>query len=180
MKTIVPRGDAIKMFSVSVLNKLVKSRNYQQIVRYAKFGPKNRDEREAAVEAERFKTIRNSVLSVLKKRQFLSAPEWKTLQLELQKKDPQFKNAFALNQKLFRVILSLRPPHDSMQNAKALIEAFELKKDLSLNRIFIELYAKKASEQKLSTEEEQELIKLLVANLLKNYSVKFKSLIFNK
>lgn len=162
MKTIEPRVFIAKMFAALTINKLVKTRNFQQIFRYAKFGPKSREEREAEAEAERIKMIRNSITSMLQRRQFLSVPEWKSLHLELQKLSPNFKNPSYLNRKIFNVLQNLRPPNDSMKNAQTLIEAFGIKYDLSLKRILIQLYAKKASEQKLNDKEEQELIELLV------------------
>lgn len=150
------------MFSISVINKLTKFRSFQPIIRNAKFGPKNKEERLAAVDAERVKKIQNSLTSLLQRRQFLSVAEWKKLHTELLKQDVFFKNSNYLNRKIFDVILNLRPPNDSMKNAKTLIEAFALEDDVGLKRTLIQLYSKKASEQGLTDEEEQKLIELFV------------------
>lgn len=163
MRTIEPRVFIAKMFPALTINKLVITRNFQQIFRYAKFGPKSMEERRAEAEAERIKIIENSITSALQRRQFLTVPEWKSLHLELQKKTPHFKNQSYLNRKILNVLQNLRPPNDSMKNARTLIEAFGIKYDLSLKRILIQLYAKKASEQRLNDKEEQELIELLVS-----------------
>lgn len=150
------------MFSISVINKLTKFRSFQPIIRNAKFGPKNKEERHAAVEAERVKKIRNSLTSLLQRRPFLSVAEWKKLHTDLVAQDVVFKSSNYLKSKIFSVILNLRPPNDSMKNAKTLIEAFELEDDLPLKRTLIQLYSKKSSEQGLTDEEEQKLIELFV------------------
>lgn len=150
------------MFSISVINKLTKFRSFQPIIRSAKFGPKNKEERYAAVDAERVKKIRNSLIALLQSRPFLSVAEWKKLHTELVKQDVHFKSPNYLKNKIFGVILNLRLPNDSMENAKTLIEAFGLEDDLVLKRTLIQLYSKKASEQGLTDEEEQKLIELFV------------------
>lgn len=147
------------MFATPATNFLCL-RPFHQIIRYAKFGPKNREERLAVVHANRRKIIEDSLFSVLKKRKNLSVQEWKALQTELEIKEPTFKSSKVLKSAIFNVLMSLRPPNDSMANAKTLFEAFGLTNDIGLKQNYIQLYAKRAAEQQLTDEEEKELIEL--------------------
>lgn len=87
--------------------------------------------------------------------------EWKSIVTELQK-NADFKSKSSIKPIMFAVLLSLHPPNDSLQNAKNFIESFNLEYDLGIKRLIIQLYAKKATKEKLTETEEHELLELLV------------------
>lgn len=129
---------------------------------YSKFTKlKSNEEREAELKQQRFNSVRTTITSALKSRKSMPVSEWKEILTELQK-NPVFKTDRTIKTIMFDVLMSLRRPNDSMQNAKNFIESFNLTYDLSVKRAIIQLYAKKASEEKLSETEEQELIELSV------------------
>lgn len=152
------------MFKISSI-KLVRPIWFQQVFRYAKFVQKSKDDIKAELETKRFDLVRNAITSVLKRKKFLSVKEWKSLTAEMQS-EPHLRTVPNLNRVIFAVLLRLRPPNDSLQNAKNFIAASNIDHDLNTKRTFVELYAKKASEDKLTAEEEKHLIQMLVTNIL--------------
>lgn len=134
---------------------------FQQVCFYAKFVQKTKEELREEVEKKKLSFVRNTITSALKQRKCLSVPEWKTLGGELQK-NIHFKSPNCAKRYVFDILLSLRPPNDSMQTAKNYIEAFDLPYDLNIKRNIIQLYAKKASEERLTDKEENELNDMLV------------------
>lgn len=156
---------SVEMFGISPrLNYFVRLRPIQQAFGYAKIKPKNRDEREAEYREKQINFIRSQITSALERRKSLSTTDWKSVVTELQK-DGNFKDSTKLNRYVFAAVLSLKPPHDSMQNARNFIEAFDIQYDLFIKRFIIQLYAKKASEAELSSKEEEEVIELYVWNI---------------
>lgn len=136
------------------------------VLTYSKFAKlKSNEEREAELRQQRFNFVRTTITSTLKNRKCMPVSEWKECITELQK-NPVFKDERIIKIIIFDVLMSLRRPNDSMQNAKNVIESLNLKYDLGVKRTIIQLYAKKASEGKLSETEEKELIELLVGFFL--------------
>lgn len=152
------------MFTKSAL-KFVRPTRFQSVFCFAKYVQKSKEEIQTELETKRFNLVRNSITSALKNKQFLSVPEWKTLATEM-KTENHLRTIKNLDRTIFSALLSLRPPNDSLQNARHFIEASNISHDLSTKRIFIELYAKKASETKLTDEEEKDLIQMLVSNII--------------
>lgn len=149
------------MFSV-LTKKIPTFIRLQQVFRYAKFDRKSKAELQEDLENTRFKTVQDSLTSALKRKKCLSVPEWKSLTSEWSKNYLlSDRNAF-LNRLVFAALLTLRPPIDSLLNARNFIEASNLSYDLNVKRSIVELYAKKSSEDKLSDEEEKDLIEMLV------------------
>lgn len=169
----------VRMFIIPSI-KLVRPIGFQQVFYYAKFVQKSREELKAELESKRFNLVRNAITSVLKRRKYLSVTEWKSLGTELQAEN-HLRTVPNLNRVVFAALLSLRPPNDSLQNARHFIEATNIDQDLNVKRTFIELYAKKESEDKLTAEEEKDLIQMLVSNISKTYKfgkLNFKSLFY--
>ncbi|XP_055303152.1 mitochondrial ribonuclease P catalytic subunit-like [Sitodiplosis mosellana] len=148
------------MFTISTnIKHFVRLRPMQPaIFSYSKFAKlKSNDERAAELQKQRYNVVHTAITSALKKQKCLPASEWKLIVTELQK-NPEFRNENTLNKLVFTVLLSLRP-NDSLQNARTFIESFGLKyEDLGIRRFIIQLYAKKASVEKLTEAEEQQLI----------------------
>lgn len=154
----------VKMFTILArLNHSVRFRPHQQVLGYAKFKIKNKEERAAEIYEKKFNFMRSTITSALQRRTSLTVTDWKSIVTDLQK-HPDYKNPRVLNDYVFDAVLSLKPPHDSLQNANTFIEAFGIQYDLYIKQKFIQLLAKKGSEVQLSIEEENELIELYVWN----------------
>lgn len=139
----------------------MKSIRFQQVFHFAKYVRKSKEELREELEKKRFDIVQSSIASVLKRRKCLSVSEWKKLVPELNS-NQKLQSPTLVTRLVFAALLKLRPPNDSLQNARHFIEANDLKYDLALKRRIIELYAKKAAEDKLTDEEENELIQMLV------------------
>lgn len=133
-----------------------------QIFRYAKFVRKSKEELREELESSRFKIVKDSLTSAMKQKKCLSVSEWKSLTAQLNKNSLLVDQQKCMNRLVFAVLLTLRPPYDSLLNARNFIEASNLNYDLSVKRSIVELFAKKHAEDKLTDEEEKELIELLV------------------
>lgn len=157
------------MFSVFT-KKIPAFIRLQQVSRYAKFVRKSKEELREELENSRFKIVKDSITSALKQKTCLSVPEWKALTTQLKGETVLATNTSHIDRLVFAVLLSLRSPCDSMKNARNFIEACNLNYNLNVKRTIVELYAKKQAEDKLSGDEEKELIELLV---LKNSLLKF-------
>lgn len=129
--------------------------------RYAKFVQKSKEELREELESSRFKIVKDSITTALKQNKCLSVPEWKSLTAQLNKHHLLALRHGVLNQLVFTVLLALPPPNDSVSNARNFVEASNLSYDLNVKRRFVELYAKKHAEDKLTEEEEKEIIELL-------------------
>ncbi|XP_031624091.1 mitochondrial ribonuclease P catalytic subunit-like [Contarinia nasturtii] len=135
------------------------SKSFQQVFNYAKYAKQSTCERKAKLEKQQFNLVRGCITSALKDRPSLSVSEFKTIGAELYSKCNEFKH-ISFHYHVFSVLFTLRPPNDSLENAKNFIEAFDIKNNSRLKKIFIQLYTKKASEFKLTEKEEQELIRI--------------------
>lgn len=133
-----------------------------QVFRYAKFVQKSKEELREELDNTRFKIVRDSITSAMKQKKCLSVPEWKSLTAQLKKHHLLSLRGGVFNQLVFSVLLSLPPPNDSVSNARSFVKAANLTFDLNVKRRFIELYAKKHAEVKLTEEEEKEIIEMLV------------------
>lgn len=149
------------MFSV-VNKKFPTFIRLPQVFRYAKFVQKSKEELREELASSRFKIVKDSVDSALKKNKCLSVPEWKAITAQLKKHHLLALQQGVLNQLIFTVLLALPPPNDSVSNARNFVEASNLTYDLNVKRRFVELYAKKHAEDKLTEEEEREIIELFV------------------
>lgn len=133
---------------------------FHQIVRHAKFVQKSREVLREELETKRFKIVKDALTSGMKQKKCLSVSEWKEVITQLKKNTVLICRSKDIDRLVFTVLLSLRPPHDSMLNARNFIEANNLSYDFNVKRSIIELYAKKHAEDRLSDEEEKELIAL--------------------
>lgn len=149
------------MFSV-FSKKIPISIRLQQVFRYAKFVQKSKEELREELESSRFKIVKDSITTAMKHNKCLSVPEWKSLTAQFNKNHLLAYNNDHVNQLVFAALLALPPPNDALSNARNFIEALNLSYDLNVKRRFVELYAKKHAEDKLSAEEEKELVELLV------------------
>lgn len=149
------------MFSV-VNKKFPTFIRLPQVFRYAKFVQKSKEELREELASSRFKIVKDSVESALKQNKCLSVPEWKSITAQLKKHHLLALQEGVLNQLIFTVLLALPPPNDSVSNARNFVEASNLTYDLNVKRRFVELYAKKHAEDKLTEEEEREIIELFV------------------
>ncbi|XP_031628172.1 mitochondrial ribonuclease P catalytic subunit-like [Contarinia nasturtii] len=131
------------------------SKPFQQVSNYAKIFKLliSKEERAAKLQKERFELVRTCITSALKNRRSLSVSEFRTIESEMRS-----KSYHRIRDHIFDVFFTLRPPNDSMENARNFIEAFDIKDDLNITSKLIRLYAKKASESQLTEKEEQELI----------------------
>lgn len=152
------------MFSVFT-RKIPTFIRLQQVFRYAKFVQKSKAELREELENTRFKIVRESLTSAMKQKKCLSVPEWKLLTSDLNKNHLLTDRNSNLNRLVFAALLALRPPIDSLLNARNFIEACNLTYDLNVKRSIVELYAKKNAEDKLTDEEEKDLIELLVFDI---------------
>lgn len=158
------RVQNVRMFTKSA-HQILRPIRFQSVFWYAKYVQKSKEEIQLELEAKRLNLVRTSIKSALKNKKFLSVPEWKTLTTELNTEN-HLRTVKNLDRVVFSALLSLRPPNDSLQNARNFIEASNISNDLLTKRIFIELYAKKASETKLTDEEEKDLIQMLVYQII--------------
>lgn len=158
------------MFSKIFSLKCVRPYQFQQVFRYAKYVQKSKEDLKLELENKRFNLVRDAVTSALKRRKSLSVSEWKSLDTNL-KTDNLLRTTPTLSRIIFAVLLSLRLPNDSLQNARNFIEACNIDYDLNVKRTFIELYAKKASEDKLTADEERDLVNMLVSNVPENHKL---------
>lgn len=149
------------MFSVFT-KKLPTFIRLQQVFRYAKFVRKSQEELREELENARFKIVKDSLASALKQKKCLSVPEWKCLTAQLNKNHLLAARNEYINRLVFAALLALPPPIDLLTNARNFIEASNLSYDLNVKRRFVEIYAKKHAEDKLTDDEEKELIELLV------------------
>lgn len=144
----------------------------QQVVRHAKFVRKSKEELREELENSRFKIVKDSLVAAMKQKNYLSVPEWKSLTVELNKNYLLTARNDCINQLVFSALLALPPPIDLLTNARNFIEASNLSYDLNTKRRFIQIYAKKHAENKLTDEEEKELIELLVTFIYLKNSMK--------
>lgn len=155
----------------SVINKKIPTFiRLPQVFRYAKYVQKSREELREELESSRFKIVKDSITSALKQNKCLSVPEWKSLTAQFNKNHLLSYKGGDTNQLVFAALLALPPPNDSVTNARNFIEALNLSYDLNVKRRFVELYAKKHAEDKLTEEEEKEIIELSVHHLHVKYS----------
>lgn len=151
------------MFSV-FSKKIPTFTRFHQVFRHAKFIRKSKEELREELQNSQFKIVKDSLTSAMKQKKCLSVPEWKSFAVELNKNTLLVNRP--INRLVFAVLLTLRPPYDSLTNARNFIEAHNLKYDLNVKRTIVELYAKKQAEDKLTGDEEKELIELLVFKAL--------------
>ncbi|XP_031623922.1 uncharacterized protein LOC116341153 isoform X2 [Contarinia nasturtii] len=119
---------------------------------------------------EQFDLVCGCVMSALKNRKSLSVSEFKKIEEELRSKCNELKK-MQFYQHVFNVLFTLRPPNDSIENAKSFVEAFNIKNDLNVKKNFIRLYTQKALEFELTEKEEKELVYRcdeLIARKIKN------------
>lgn len=112
---------------------------------------------------QRIALIIDSIVPQLKDRRSLSVDEWKTLGTQIAKGLDHRTNAVHCH--VFDALLEIQAENDWVQNMKNYIQAFELPHDFLVKRALIRVYTKKATEQHLTEEEEQEIIKLFVSEL---------------
>lgn len=147
------------MFTLSaIIKNVVKFKPFRSIS-FSKFSEFYKLCSNEKLPEQRFKLVHASIASVLENQEFLSVSEWKSVVSELQK-NAGYKNTPNINRDIFKVLITLRPPNDSMKNAQNFIEARNLKLDVCVKRVLIQLYTKKAFESKLTENEEQQLIDL--------------------
>lgn len=145
----------------SVLNKRFPTfQRLPQVCRYAKFVQKSKEELREELDSARFKIVKDSITTALKQNKCLSVPEWKAITEELNKHHLMGSRHAVLNKLVFSVLLALPPPNDAVSNARNFVEASNLDYDLNVKRRFVELYAKKKAEDRLTADEEKEIIEL--------------------
>lgn len=168
------------MFRLSV-NKCCRYKIcYQQSLNFAKFqnprnkpilNPKNKEERAAFIQQQRFDEIHKIITSALKQRKYLSVDEWKQLSSKFNT-DSRNNIEMPLRKRICDVLLKLGPPNDPVKNAQNFFKAFDVQSDLGTKRIFLTLYAKKAFLEKLSEQENIEILELLVSDKSIQFSFK--------
>lgn len=151
---------SVKMFVI--FNKFVKFRPIKQAFGYGKYVRKSQEELAEELRNKQNEILQSAITSALKNRKYLNVNEWKLLSDDLAKQNLFLRTPINLYKSVFKVLLNLRSPYDSMQNALNFIEANNIKNDLFLKQRMIQFYAKKATEVKLSEEEEKQLIEMYV------------------
>lgn len=154
----------VAMFS-ALSKKISTIKRVQQVFHYAKSVRKSKEELREELESARFKVVRDALTSALKQKECLSVSEWKSLTAELNKNSLLTDRKLSVDRLIFSVLLTFRPPIDSLLNARSFIEARNLSYDLNVKTSIVKLYAKKHAEDKLTDNEEKELIELLVLSI---------------
>lgn len=129
------------------------------------FKKRNQPVKREVIAAENKAKIVNSAYEILtktlKNRNTLSAFEWKEFVTNISSNGlVQSHREEGRNHLIFTIIKKLRPPNDSMENAKNFITALNLKEDLGVNRNLVELYSKKSSEFGLTDDEEKKVLEM--------------------
>lgn len=132
------------------------NRNFKKINR-----PVKREVMVAEHKAKIVNSVYETLTKTLKHRNALSASEWKEFVINLNSNDlVRYHREEERNKIIFTIIKMLRPPNDSMENAKNFITAMNLKEDLGVNRNLVELYSKKSSEAGLTDDEQTKVLKM--------------------
>lgn len=134
----------------------------QQVFRYAKYVRKSKEEIREELESSRLKVVKDSIASAMKQKKCLSVSDWKSLTAQFNKNYLLALRNECVNRLVFSALLALPPPIDLLSNARNFIEASNLSYDLNVKWKFVEMYSKKHAIDKLTDEEEKELIELLV------------------
>lgn len=148
---------------------------YQNVARFAKISPQAmRNE----FQVKKMKEISQILQSKLSEKSALSVADWKSFAMETnnnrlgQQKPEQYL--------ILRALKNLKHPCDFVQNAYNFFEAFDIKPDLALKRIIVDLYAKKASQRPLTNEEEQSVIQMYVRKLTSFLIYLFNTFLINQ
>lgn len=165
------------MFTISRrLSLLRRLQPLQQALGYSKVSKRDRririEERISENNKKNVNELRAFLMLAHQQQKYLLVDDWKTIIAKLQENrthegiysiykvsDGSFSS---FHGNVLKILLSLRPPKDSMQTARNFIEASDMEYGLLVKRYLIQFYAKKASETTLSCEEQGELLELCV------------------
>lgn len=165
------------MFTISLrLSHLRRLQPLQQALGYSKVSKRDRririEERISETNKKHVNELRAFIMLAHQRQKCLSVDDWKSLLAKLQENRTQegiysiYKvsdgSVSSFNGNVLKILLTLRPPQDSMQTARNFIEASDMEYGLLVKRYLIQFYVKKASETTLSCEEQGKLLELYV------------------
>lgn len=127
----------------------------RSIRHYQKVKPLNKEERLKLLEDRRAKELFGALVLALNKRTRLSVDEWKEFRLKA-----KMQRISHSDNQILTAIKSLDFTQNPLKIAESFIEAFDIERNVIVNRTFIDLYAAKAARKKLTQTEEDELIEM--------------------
>lgn len=122
---------------------------------YQKVKPINKVEYNQPNRTNRRHELCDALKTVLGTRKCLTVDEWKEFRSKA-----KIQKIISNDKDILTAIKSLDNSNDPLQIAESFVQAFDIDRDVTVNSTFIDLYAAKAAEGKLTQIEENDLIKM--------------------
>lgn len=127
----------------------------RSIRHYQKVKPISKVEQNQLNRTNRRKELCDALETVLGTRKCLTFDEWREF-----RSSARVQKIISNDKDILTAIKTLDNSKDPLEIAESFVQAFDIERDVTVNGTFIDLYAAKAAEGKLTQTEEEDLIKM--------------------